>query len=147
MKKLRFFLCIAMATLWNTWCLGHGVEHTVIEGGVGIEVSYADGTPMNYSDVTVFSPLDSATEFQQGLTDKNGRFVFFPDATGAWRVTVDDGMGHAVSTDIEIREGMSVGVKEPPRFSRLQGIIIGVSVIFGIFGISSWFCARKRLKG
>lgn len=143
MTKAGFILCIAIPTLWSTTSLAHGVSHTVFEGAFGIEVRYDDRTPMQHSEVKVFSPLDTETEFQQGFTDKNGRFTFFPESTGTWRVVVDDGMGHAASENIEIKEVMKLVGYDSPRFSRCQGLVIGVSVIFGIFGIIAFFLARR----
>ena len=139
MSRIWFVLYITMAFLWGTACMAHGVKHTLFEGAFGIEVRYDDNTPMRYSEVNVFSPSDKETAFQQGFTDKNGRFSFFPDTNGMWRMAVDDGMGHAVSEDIEIKEGMTLVRKNSPRFSRFQGIIVGVSVIVGLFGLSSLF--------
>lgn len=146
MTRKAIILCILVGTLWGATCLGHGVSRTVFEGAVGIEVTYDDGTPMCYCEVKVFSPLDNETEFQQGSTDKNGRFTFFPDSAGTWHVTVDDGMGHALSENIEIKKGMKVVKDNGRKFSRFHGAIIGVSIIFGIFGVSSCFLPWKRPK-
>ena len=146
MTRTTLPLSIAIVSLWSATCLAHGVRHTVFEGAFGIEVRYDDKAPMRYSEVKVFSPLDSETEFQQGFTDKNGRFTFFPDSTGIWRVVVDDGMGHAVSEDIEIKEGMKLARENSTSFSRFLGVIIGVSVIFGVFGISSLCLPWRRSR-
>ena len=144
MNRSRLALCITMTSLCCATSLAHGVRHTTFEGAVGVEVRYDDTKPMRYSEAKVFSPLDKETEFQQGFTDRNGRFTFFPDATGIWRVVVDDGMGHVVSEDIEIKEGLKLASESAPRFTRFQGVIIGVSVIFGVFGVTSFFLPWRR---
>lgn len=137
-------LCFLVATIWCSTCLGHGVSHSVFEGAIGVKAKYDDGTPMSYCEAKVFSPQDGETEFQQGNTDKNGVYTFFPDIAGVWRLKVDDGMGHVLSKDIEIKEGMKLIKSDGGKFSRFHGVIIGVSIIFGLFGLSSFFLPWKR---
>ena len=132
-------LSVLACCVFSMPCLGHGVKSTVFEGAAGIEVTYDDGTPMAYCEAKVFSPSDSETEFMQGATDKNGRLTFVPDVPGKWRLTVDDGMGHAVSEEIEIQEAMNIARRTEHKFSRVQGVIVGISIIFGLFGLSSFF--------
>jgi nickel transport protein len=137
------FLLVASAT-WNAPGFGHGVTHQVFDGALGLEASYDDGTPMRYCEVEVFSPLDEETPFQQGFTDANGRFAFVPDAPGTWRVTVDDGMGHALNERIEVEESLAVRKRDHFRFTRVQGAIVGVSLILAIFGLVSFLAQRRR---
>jgi len=143
-RRRAIVIYVLAGTIWNAACLGHGVEHNVLEGGVGIEVNYDDGTPMRFCEVMVFSPLDNGAEFQQGFTDRNGRFAFFPDTTGTWHVAADDGMGHAISEDIDVREGMRIPRNDTSGFHRFEGAVIGVSLIFGLFGVTSFLLRRRR---
>ena len=113
--------------------MGHGVRHSFFEEAVGVQVAYDDETPMSYCEVKVFSPLDAETEYQESFTDKNGRFAFCPDTTGTWHIVIDDGMGHGMSEEIEVEEGMQVLKKDIPEFSRLRGGVIGVVLIVLIF--------------
>lgn len=122
--------------------LGHGVRHRVFPGGTGIEATYDDGSPMAYCDVTVFSPGSRDGEYQTGTTDAHGRFAFIPDTNGLWTLTVDDGMGHLVSAEVQAGPSESPG-GEGARIDRLRGGIVGLSMIFGVFGI---YClARQRM--
>ena len=75
----------------------HGLKHEALKGGVGVAFSYHDGAPAASCEVTVFSPEGSEEAFQRGLTDKNGRFLFYPHVAGTWRIIVDDGTGHVLS--------------------------------------------------
>jgi len=139
-------LGILISLAWCSVCFAHGIHHTVLNRGVGIEATYDDNTPVCYSEVKVFSPLDSERPFQEGLTDKNGRFIFYPDVTGAWRITVDDDMGHLLKVNINVERALMVKKENGRSHSRFQGIVVGISVIFGVFGIIS-ICCRCNYSG
>ena len=128
---------IVSAMLLPALCLGHGVKHRLFSAGTGIEAAYDDGRPMAFCDVVVFSPADPANEYQSGITDPAGRFAFVPDTNGVWKVSVDDGMGHLVTADVQTGPNERVGGRSDTRVNHLTGGIIGVSVIFGLFGIYS----------
>lgn len=127
-------LLVLLMVLPKSICFAHGLIDKEIEGGTGIEVTYDDGTPMSYSEVKVYSPRDEETEFQQGFTDRNGRFIFSPDVVGKWKVIVNDGMGHGVVTDISVGKTMKIEKRDVTHFSRWQKAVIGVSLIWGIIG-------------
>lgn len=114
----------------------HGVAHEVLETATGVQATYADGTPMEYCDVAVFSPASGDVEFQTGTTDRHGRFAFVPDTFGAWKVTVDDGMGHRVTAEVTVD---SLGVvrdgDHDHDVGHLGGALGGLGAIFGLFGI------------
>ncbi len=145
MSTKVIFLIFLMVSLKSV-CFAHGIIHREIEGGIGIEVTYDDGSPMSYSEVKVYSPGDEETEFQQGFTDKNGRFLFSPDVEGKWKIIVNDGMGHGVVTNISVRETMEIKKRDVPHFLRWQKAIIGVSLIWGIIGTLFHFLQKGGKK-
>ncbi|MFC1848682.1 hypothetical protein ACFL27_00615 [candidate division CSSED10-310 bacterium] len=146
MRPLFVIYLIIFFFVPGGFCFGHGLQHTEIQGGVGLAVLYDDGTPMSYCEVKVYSPADGETEFQQGLTDKNGRFLFYADVSGEWRITVDDGMGHLVQHQITVDPQLTVVPPAATGYSRRQGTIIGLSLIFGIFGLISMFTGLVKRK-
>jgi hypothetical protein len=131
----RLTLIIGCVMLLPALCLSHGVKHSLFSAGTGIEAAYDDGRPMAFCDVVVFSPADPDNEYQSGITDPSGRFAFVPDTNGLWRVTVDDGMGHLVTAEVQAGPNERVSVGADTHVGRLTGGIVGVSVIFGLFGI------------
>ncbi|MCK5850178.1 MAG: hypothetical protein KAH23_04625 [Kiritimatiellae bacterium] len=143
--KKRFIIAILFLIPFQL-CMGHSTSHSAVKGGTGIMAHYDDKKPMNYCDVKVFAPGDSKTEFQTGMTDKNGRFLFFPDTTGTWHIVVDDGMGHLMKVDIDIGETSDAQKQRPAQLSRFSGAIVGISLIFGLFGISTIFLPIKRFR-
>lgn len=141
MKKIIF---VAVLFFTVIYCFGHSVEYLVIEGGVGIKVYYSNGSPMSYSEVKIFSPQDKDIEFQTGLTDKNGRFVFYPDLKGKWKIIVSDGMGHGIVKEILISDNIKlVHKQEKIHIPLLQKILTGVSIIFGFTGIMFYIITKR----
>ena len=122
---------------------GHGVQHSASQEGTAIRASYNDGSPMGFCDFAVFAPGEDL-EYQTGITDRNGGFAFLPDTLGVWRVTVDDGMGHLVQADIEIGLQGLVSARGEMRSDGPSTAVVGVSVIFGLWGLWMMFARRPR---
>ena len=112
----------------------HGVEHVTVKDGIGIQAFYDNGSPLAYVDVTVFSPAQAETEFQSGVADKNGVFMFKPDMDGTWTIVFDDGLGHGLREEIDIQAGQTVEQTPSGVIPRWQKVLVGVSLIFGITG-------------
>jgi len=126
-------------------CIAHDIDADVLLGGVGIEVKYDGGAPMSWCDVEVRAPGGKETMFQEGTTDRNGRFFFCPDTCGAWSIRVDDGMGHAIVETVELDEDLEfVAVRgETSGACRVSRAIGGIGAILGIFGAYSLLVRRS----
>ena len=73
----------------------HGVETRIIgEGAATVEFRFTDGTPIAFAEALVTAPDGTGELAVTGRTDRNGRFSFFPDRAGEWRVEVHDEDGH-----------------------------------------------------
>jgi nickel transport protein len=139
-----FFLLGCLATVLLTaaagWC--HGVRGDVDQGnGYLITAEYDDGEPMNYAAVEIKAP-DSTIVFQTGRTDRNGRFMIYPDQTGQWQAVVQDGMGHRLTLDLEVGGSTAAPESAHVRSSLTSGgmtraakVIAGLSIIFGLSGL------------
>lgn len=125
-------------------CQGHGIVAVRVAGGVGVQVAYDDGTPVSFSDVKVFAPDAGEKATLTGMTDRNGCFLFLPDTGGVWRVTVDDGMGHAVTHDVSPDGWDPEPVRKRPRIPKRDGVVVGLALIFGVFGWASFLRLRTR---
>ncbi|MBT3194041.1 MAG: hypothetical protein HN341_15975 [Verrucomicrobia bacterium] len=134
-EERRLTVSVACLMVVGSFAFAHGVQHRVFPGGTGVEATYDDGSPMAFCDVTVVAPGDQGNEHQTGTTDPHGRFAFIPDTNGIWNLSVDDGMGHLVTAEVQIGPNALVGSRPDTRVGRLTGGIVGVSVIFGLFGI------------
>ncbi len=126
-----------------TWgiLLGHGVEHTSLSGGTGVQFTYANGEPLSDSDIQLFRPGEAEFEFQFGSTDANGVFMFLPYTSGYWTVKVSDGLGHGkvVSIDVTDQAEAPAPSGELPTWKR---IISGLGYLLFVFSV--WGMIRMR---
>ncbi len=121
----------------------HGVVYKELHDGVGIHITYDNNDPMAFADVEIFRPGETAFEFQTGMTDENGVFMFKPDTTGSWTVKVSDGLGHGKIIQLPVDE-MGPSSTETPGISRIQRIISGLGYILFIFSAWYYYIQRKR---
>ncbi|MBA3036145.1 MAG: hypothetical protein FP814_06585 [Desulfobacterium sp.] len=143
---------ITVQFLFVTSGLSHGtLSHVTRCVGYLITSEYDDGEPMSYATVEIKSP-DSNIAFQTGHTDINGHFMFFPDKQTQWQITITDGMGHriAVNTDVnaDTIDPKPIGTKSQTFFSGMthaEKIIMGLSIIFGIFGLCYGWKAKREI--
>lgn len=135
-------------------CMAHGVDGAADQvTGYCITAQYSDGEPMSWSEVRITAP-DADIEFQNGRTDRNGRFMFLPDVQGAWNVVVQDGMGHRLALDVAVAdEGASVPEQVRDishvghgKTNRTANILAGLGIIFGLYGFFyGWKAGRKKM--
>ena len=151
MKSLYIITgCLVFQLLCVTSGWSHGVWGQVARSeGHLVTAEYDDGEPMSYAAVEIKGP-GSDIAFQTGRTDRNGHFMFFPDSQGHWQIVVQDGMGHRLALSSEVT-GDAAGSKIPepppqqahaPGMTRAGKAIMGLSIIFGVFGL--WYGWKGR---
>jgi len=137
-----------MALVWTCAAAaahGHGITADRVDGGAGVRAVYDDGTPVTFSEARLFAPGKEDKPVLTGTTDRDGCFMFRPDTNGVWRVTIDDGMGHAVTKDLQLDGQVIAHKPERDRMPKRYGIVTGLALIFGVFG---WFAfLRLKLSG
>ncbi|MBW2346005.1 MAG: carboxypeptidase regulatory-like domain-containing protein [Deltaproteobacteria bacterium] len=120
-------------------------------GGMVVSAQYDTGEPMSYAKVKIAAPGTKLT-FQSGRTDRNGRFCFFPDAPGNWKVVVDDEIGHRLEVLVPVNDLKELIAEQQVRdssgssVSRYEKALMGICFIFGISGIFFWW-KGKRFRG
>ena len=126
----------------------HGVEHHILQGGVGVEVHQTvivqgeDEIPLSNALVQVFRPEATETPFQTGNTDVHGIFMFNPDTTGIWVLKFMDETGHGKVVDLRINE-LNLVELEPEESNRTwQKIVSGLGYILFVFSL--WILLRKN---
>ena len=144
---MKYLILIMICVLIQIFSVGKSWSHgtqgdVVLSEGYLVSAEYADGEPMNYAEIKIKSP-DSDIPFQTGRTDLLGHFLFKPDKPGKWEIEVQDGMGHRLALEVLAGENneMNAGSKK----SELENIdikpvwkaVVGVSIIFGFFGL--WY--------
>jgi len=121
----------------------HGIIHRELRDGQGIQVSYDNNDPMAFADVQIFRPGESELEFQTGLSDENGVFMFKPDTLGYWTVKVSDGLGHGQVFQILV-DDISETTPGVLSLSRREKLISGLGYILFLFSVWYFFIERKR---
>lgn len=126
----------------------HGVNGKVDAGGVVVTAEYDSGEAMSYAKVKISAPGAKIT-FQSGRTDRNGRFSFFPDTPGDWKVVVDDEMGHRLELNVPVddtlvlKENVRREEADESSLSRYEKALMGISIIVGISGVFFWWRGKK----
>ncbi|RZB35778.1 MAG: nickel transport protein [Desulfobacteraceae bacterium Eth-SRB2] len=149
-RNLKFFFLI-MALILPSRLHAHGVTSKVDTGGIVVSAMYDTGEAMDYARVTISAP-GANLKFQSGRTDRNGRFCFFPDVSGDWKVVVDDEMGHRLEVNVPVDEAMVLRANHENGnagrgfLTRCEKAVMGVSIIFGMSGILFWWKGRKTKK-
>jgi nickel transport protein len=120
----------------------HGLSYSAQPGSaVILELRYADGSPFSYESAEVYRPAETLP-FLTGRTDANGRLAFVPDRSGDWRVRAFSEDGHG--GDFTVAAAPDSGSSAPSAgLGTVGGLAVGLSVIFGIFGIWSLFFRRR----
>lgn len=133
--RLRRAIALALCALASGQALAHELQHSVHEGmAVSVTLSFADGSPFAFEAYEVYR-ADEDIPFQVGRTDAQGRVVFIPDRAGSWRVKAFSEDGHGVDFSFTTGVTGDVGGANAPPLARPLRILVGVSVIFGVFGL------------
>ena len=139
---MRAFLALP-AVLFAGTLHAHALSHTAQPGSaVIVELRYGDGSPFSYEAAEVYRPGESVP-FLAGRTDANGLLAFVPDRAGNWRVRAFSEDGHGGDfTVAAVPEGGSPGPSAG--MGELGGLAVGLSVLFGLFGLWSLFLRKRR---
>jgi nickel transport protein len=136
-------LCLLVV---NSPVYAHTINYDIQQKGIAVRIFYAADDPASYSQYEVYGPGDSEPH-QTGRTDKNGFVAFVPDRPGIWKVKVlgESSHGfHGVTTEVKVDETLNLKSFSRPLAATYTKLIIGVSLIFGIFGLYSLIRSRKR---
>lgn len=132
---LAFLICVWLPS----HILAHDLQHRTGEAAaIYVEFFFADGNQFDFEGYEIYRGGEEVP-FQVGRTDARGRLVFLPDRAGAWRIKAfsEDGHGADFSLTTDARGGVEkAGGSLIERYPR---IVVGVSVIFGIFGVIALF--------
>ncbi len=122
--------------------LAHGITRTIEQGkSMVVTALYDDGEPISYASVKVFAPGKKDVEFQNGRTDKNGRFAFVPTEAGDWLVRLDDGTGHGFEEHVKVDADMGGKASSPVLVKLGQKVIVFLLLAWG--GIMTALYVRK----
>jgi nickel transport protein len=117
---------------------GHELHHTVVRGeAIIVRIEDDDGGAFAGQRYEVFREGEAAP-YQAGRTDVRGTVAFVPDRDGVWRIRAFSEDGHGVDFSFEVDEGL-VTAETRPLFERYGRIVVGVALVFGLFGAGRLF--------
>lgn len=129
------------------------------DGTVLVQAFFPDGSPAKNCKVEIFT--EEGRLFKEGLTDKEGQFIFRPEgAAGTYKAVATGTMGHKGQVSFEIgkpkapsEEAEGLGEVKPQKmrlthkekFPWLE-IIAGLGFIFGLSSFILCLKLRSELK-
>lgn len=143
MRAAALLVCLVASVAPGT-AAAHGLNHDFAgDRAVVVTLTYDDGAPFSFESCEV-TPPGEHTPSQVGRTDRRGRVVFLPDRAGNWRVRVTSEDGHGADLTVPVGADLLPSGKQTAGPSRFAKIVTGVSVLFGIFGVTALFITRRR---
>ncbi len=140
MKRWLIFALYWAASQTTAWA--HEVHHRIeTSAAVVVTLTYANGQPFDYEKYAL-TPAGQETPQQVGNTDAQGRIAFVPGAMEKWRVQATSADGHGVNLDFTVPlTGITATTAEStPRWLLAM---LGLSLIFGIFGLIQLLAKKK----
>jgi len=133
--SVRRVLVLVLCAWLPGQALAHDLQHQIDEGAaVSVRLFFADGRDFSFESYEIYRAGDEVP-FQVGRTDLQGRVVFLPDRAGTWRIKAFSEDGHGA--DFSFSTDLKGGAQDANRsfLERHLRIVVGVSVIFGVFGL------------
>lgn len=147
---MDFFPRLAALFFLTTAAWGHELDLEVRTAPpvVIVKATYAGTEVVPFAKVQIFAPSSPGSEYQTGVTDKQGHFSFVPAEPGAWRIVVDDETGHRREATATVPAGIVPTSELPPSpdpapAPRWERVVLGLSLLFGATGFLYGWKARK----
>ena len=142
--SLRRVLVLLLCAWLPGHALAHDLLHQIAEAeAVSVRLFFADGRDFSFESYEIYRAGEEVP-FQVGRTDVQGRVVFLPDRAGTWRIKVFSEDGHGADFSFSTGAKGGVGKASSPFLERHLRIAVGVSVIFGVFGLVSLLMRRGK---
>lgn len=123
--------------------LAHDLQYAVNDGkAVVVKLFFMDNTPFAYENYEIYREQE-VLPFQTGRTDAHGYFSFIPDAQTQWHIKAFSADGHGMVFDLTTNDDYALAQSDKAFVDRYGRIVIGLGVIFGIFGLLSLWVRKK----
>lgn len=120
----------------------HELRYEVVEtNAVGLHISHEDGAPFSLQRYELYRDEDE-NPTQTGYTTENGNLYFVSDHPGAWRIKAFATNGHGIDARVSVSASGDAKLNNTSLFDRYARLIVGVSLLFGAFGILQLFYRR-----
>lgn len=139
--------CLAVLTAAAFWFLASSAPTAKAHGTLitfsatyTAQGKFEGGEVMSNAEVSIFTPEDPETPWEQGIADEEGRYTFTPDGdlVGDWTVSYRSA-GHGDIAYIPV--GVSTGAGGLT--GGLQRGVMAIAVIWGFIGTALYFQAKQ----
>jgi nickel transport protein len=141
-KALVLTLLLLAGAAW-----AHTVDYDVTGQQATVVTTHLGDEQASYAEYEVFAPEQTDNPFQIGRSDARGRVVFLPDQPGQWTVKVKADSQHGVhGAEIKVQvdtKGVIQSFSKPLVATHTR-LLMGVSLLFGLFGLLSLFRGRRQ---
>lgn len=140
-KSLLILLLLSMTAS------GHTVDYDVTSQQATVVTTHLGDEEASYAEYEVFAPGQMDNPFQIGRSDARGRVVFLPNEAGEWIIKVKADSQHGVhGAEVKVQVDDKSVIKEfsKPLVATHTRLLIGVSLLFGMFGLFSMFRGRGK---
>ncbi|GHV82945.1 hypothetical protein AGMMS50212_02850 [Spirochaetia bacterium] len=152
-KYVFLLFVLAFGVFLPSTVFSHGVDvYNVSSEKQAVQTvyfRYSTGEPVSFAKVKLFPPsmAEKNIESLVSITDRNGLYSFVPDEDGAWRVDVEDGMGHAASISIALNasEKNAAPAAADKKLPLTISAILGLSLILNVFAV--WYFIARLKRG
>ena len=136
------FFAVILMVVGSAW--SHGLQHSVSDARAGVvKFSYDDDLPVSYAKFELFREGED-DPYQVGWTDQKGQLVFVPETEGDWQVKLFTQDGHGLDLTVAADARQAVVPREKSLFERYERVLMGVALIFGLFGLATLFYRGQR---
>lgn len=145
-KTLRALLLSGLLA----WCiqagtvLAHDLQYTTSSGqAVVVKLFYVDNKPFAFEGYEITREGDTLP-YQVGRTDGQGHIAFLPDRAGKWRIKAISEDGHGLDFTLTTDATAHIEGSDKPVYERYGRIVVGIALIFGLFGFISLYARKKK---
>lgn len=136
-------MLVGLLTLSSPIAHAHGLEYSLEHGtAVVVRTFHPDRRAFSSKAYEIFRVGEEAP-YQNGHTDQEGRIVFLPDRPGTWQIKTYSEDGHGLSITLETDAAHRPSGIQRPLLERYAQPLVGLGVLFGLFGLVSLFYRRK----
>jgi nickel transport protein len=144
MAKFRFagllFVLLGLADP----AAGHGLRYHVNHAeAVVIRVTFANKTAFSHHPYEIIRPNETAPCFT-GETDADGRIVFVPDSSGAWRIRTYSEDGHGLNITLIAEGGRVIPPHDEPAAIGYTRLLLGLVILLALFNLYALFYRRGK---
>ncbi len=146
-ELIRIFI-LFVVMIWGAEekLYAHTIHYEVQPKGISAKIFYTQTDPASYSEYEIYGPGDTEP-YQIGRTNRAGFLSFLPDRPGTWRIKIlgESSHGfHGITIELKVDKAFDLESFDKPLVAKHTKIIVGISVIFGLFGIISLYLSRKK---